>query len=105
MTLAWADLLDECSRLHTSRTRPEGPWENAALREDAQMLDIWVSNFLGPEPIPAVVVPTRMHEPGFYVRAPDGALKQWALRSPQDLEIFHRLVDAGYVSRRPVVPE
>lgn len=91
--VTWQDLLEECSRIHTTRTREVIPgWEEQ--REDSHMLDIFVGD------VPAVVVPTRMHEPGFYVRSPNASSEMWVLRSPEQLEEFHVNVDAGLVRRR-----
>lgn len=92
-TLTWQTLLDECSRVHTTRTRPLLPGMDEQ-REDAQMMDVFIDD------MPAVVVPTRMHEPGFYVRSPNGENTYWNLRSEEQLEQFRKDVEAGKVRRR-----
>lgn len=99
-TLSWAEIVDHCSRLHTTRTRPELPWdENSARREDSQMLDVLIDE------TPACVIPTRMHEPGFYVRSRtpenDGRWHPpgWILRGDDELATFRRLVEQGRVHR------
>lgn len=94
--LTWAEIVDHCSRLHTTRTRPLYPGADEQA-EGSQMLDIWVTHG---RRLPAVVVPTRMHEPGFYVRCPNGYEPDWMWRSDDDLERFHSYVDAGKVTRR-----
>lgn len=63
--LAWDEIVEHCSRLHTTRQRPEGPWPDAEMREDSQMLAVVIDGRR------ATVVPTRIHEPGFYVRFED----------------------------------
>lgn len=88
--LTWEELLDECSRIHTTRRRPEGPWPNAALREDSQMLEVLIKG------VPARVVPTRMHEPGFYYWVGDEPR-----RSEADLLILQAAVELGEVRRNP----
>lgn len=93
--LTWPQIVEHCSRLHTTRTRPEGPWGNAEPREDSRMLDIIIDG------TPAVVVPTRMHEPGFYVRPPNGVQSdEMFLRSPADLIEFRCKVVLGRVHAR-----
>lgn len=92
--LTWDEIVEHCSRLHTTRTRPVGPWEEAELREDAHMLDVWVGDR------PAVMVPTRMHEPGFYVRYEDD-LNDHLLRDPDALVGWFRdAVECGSIGRR-----
>lgn len=49
---------------------------------------------------PAVVVPTRMHEPGFYVRRPSGADDDLLIRSEDGLRDFQAQVEGGKVARR-----
>lgn len=99
MVLTWQELLDECSRVHTTRMRMM-PW--GELAEDSHMLDIWIAT--ADDPVPAVVVPTRLHEPGFYVRAPDGVPAAFpTIRTDEELMIdFREQVDSGKVSRRAI---
>jgi hypothetical protein len=42
-----------------------GPWPDAEMREDSQMIDVLIDGR------PAQIVPTRMHEPGLYWRYMD----------------------------------
>jgi hypothetical protein len=65
MSVSWFEIMEHCSRLHTTRRRPCGPWEGAELREDSQVLNVTIRGRL------ARIVPTRMHEPGFYVSYAD----------------------------------
>jgi hypothetical protein len=44
----------------------------------------------------AVQVPTRMHDPGWYLRSPAGAL-EWSLRSEGDLNFVRLLCAAGAI--------
>lgn len=86
--LTWADLLDLCSRIHTTRTRPGGPWENAEPREDSHTLDVLIAGK------PARITPTRMHEPGFYYWQDDEPR-----RSDEDLAALREAVERGEVVR------
>lgn len=88
--LTWDDLLDRCSRLHTTRQRPEGPWEGAELREDSEVLHVLINGH------PGRITPTRMHEPGFYAWVGDDI---W--RSDEDLAKLRRFVEAGCVVEDP----
>jgi hypothetical protein len=91
--VTWTELLEHCSRLHTTRRRPSGPRGTGELREDSAMLDVFL-----PDGTPATVVPTRMHEPGFYVRNRNGSLGgYWLLRSDAALAEFQRWVETGQV--------
>lgn len=90
MKVTWDELLDLCSRVHSARRR-DTPW--GLPQVDVDMLDIWYGATA------AVVVPTRMHEPGFYVRGPNGG-PHWTLRSEDDLQTFQQDVEAGKVVRR-----
>lgn len=89
MIVTWDYLLERCSRLHTTRLKPYGPWPNAELREASEMIDVMIEGH------PAQIVPTRMHEPGFYWRYVGGTGPR---RSDGDLAILRRLVDEGKVS-------
>lgn len=65
------------------------------MREDSQMLDIWLGD------TPAVIVPTRMHEPGFYVRYADQTPPNDIIRDETALMGWFRdACHAGSVARR-----
>lgn len=96
MSITWNELLEECSRIHTTRTRTIQLSHDTFVREDAHKLAVRL-----PDGRKATVVPTRLHEPGFYVRAFTG---EWGtptvallFRSPGSLRLFHEWVDAGEV--------
>lgn len=88
--LSWDDLNARCSR--------------TAGHGNEAMLDVLITPPLSQKPVPATVVPTRMHEPGFYVRAANGTptWASWMLRSDDDLAMFKRFVDLGRVVEAPV---
>lgn len=88
--LTWAQLLDECSRLHTTRTR-RMPW--GTKREDSRMIRIAIDGRR------ATVVPTRMHEPGFYFRWDDLDGADAEQRADSDLALLERWVTEGRVTR------
>lgn len=96
--LTWDELLKECSRLHSD---PPG---------SEQMLDVMIMPIIpeglvgtGDEGLPmkATVVPTRMHEPGFYVRSVNRTpiWAYWVLRADDDMDMFQRFVELGRVRR------
>lgn len=96
MGITWDELLEECSRIHTTRIRTIKLGTGTFSREDAHKLAVRL-----PDGRRATVVPTRLHEPGFYVRAFTG---EWGsptvallFRSPGSLRLFHEWVDAGEV--------
>ena len=87
--MSWTEIVDTCSRLHTTRTRPVGPWPDAELREGSKMIDVTVDGR------PAQIVPTRMHEPGLYWRymdIPDGTM-----RSDVHIEMLKLAAEGGLV--------
>lgn len=88
--LSWDDLLDLCSRIHTTRTRPAWPGEDAPMREDSQMIDVWIDG------VKAQVVPTRMHEPGFYWRYVNA---DGPRHSEEQLALLRRMTEQGRVVR------
>ena len=98
--LTWEDIIDRCSRLHTTKTKPRFPWEpDGEQREASDMIDAFVAGR------PVQIVPTRMHEPGFYWRwmdemepIDDGRLFPKIMRSPEDIELLHRYADMGEVT-------
>lgn len=97
MSVTWDELLEECSRIHTTRTRTVTLGNHTTLvREGSHKLSVRL-----PDGHKATVVPTRLHEPGFYVRAYSG---EWGtptvalnFRSPGSLRMFQEWVDAGEV--------
>lgn len=93
--LTWDEIVEHCSRLHTTRTRPRGPWTEE-LREDSRPLDVVIDGRW-----PATITPTRMHEPGFYFWLNDGDSRstRQLRRSPKDLAELRRYVDEGKVTR------
>ena len=92
--MTWDEILDTCSRLHTTRQRPEGPWPDAEMREGSRMIDVTVQDR------PAQIVPTRMHEPGFYWRYMDEPDYSLALqRSEVALDRLRAFADNGEVTR------
>ena len=94
MPLTWDDIVEHCSRLHTTRCKPEGPWEGAEMREASEMLDVVLDGR------PVTVVPTRMHEPGFYARWGDVDWKQQGTDALHiDLAELERAVNEGRVTR------
>lgn len=97
--LTWQDLLDECSRLYTTRTRPEIPWEpEGRQREDSHVLHVLITAGR----IPARITPTRMHEPGFYAWVgPRSAAEIW--RSEGQLAYLKSLADGGLITRAETV--
>lgn len=87
--LTWDDILEESSRLHTTKTAqryPEGP-----VREASRMIDVLVDGRA------AQIVPTRMHEPGLYWRWRDG--DTGPKRSDIDIEELKAYAEAGKVCR------
>lgn len=97
MALTWNELLDRSSRLHTTRTKNIGPAGTTLLHDDAQKLSVRL-----PDGRSATVIPTRLHEPGFYVVAePQGIPPvSTVLRSPGALRIFQEWVEAGEVDEQ-----
>lgn len=89
--LTWDELIEHCSRLHTGRRRPWGPG-GGELREDSQVLAVTICGQ------PGEIVPTRMHEPGFYWRL-DSEIDRAPRRSASDMTDLRKLVDAGEVAR------
>lgn len=94
--LTWDEIVEHCSRLHTTRRRrmfPEHLFPNdTEMREDSQVMPVIADGNR------ARVVPTRMHEPGFYVQVEPDAT--W--RSDAQLATFRRMVDDGRVFAAPV---
>lgn len=91
--VTWAELIDLCSRTLTTRTRTVAFYGASHITDGAQKLDVIL-----PDGRRATVVPTRMHYPGFYVRA-RGCVCYWQLRNPEQLVTFQNWVDAGSVRR------
>lgn len=93
--LTWDEIVEHCSRLHTTRTRRTLPAElfpdDDELREDSQPLDVIADGWT------ATIVPTRMHEPGFYVRVKDGSEFGALWRSDETLAAFRQMVTDGRV--------
>lgn len=90
--MTWDELVDLCSRLHTKRQRRAYP--SAPMREASQMIDVLIDG------LPAQIVPTRMHEPGFYLRFEYESIHQMPpRRSDFDLKALRRAVEAGEVFR------
>lgn len=95
--LSWDQIVATCSRTHPR------------LEDDARMLDVRVLSFVHDaraswdKSIDAVVVPTRMHDPGFYLRSPNDT-PLWAFWANRDEQFllgeFYRLVEAGRVAKR-----
>lgn len=52
--------------------------------------------------VPAVVVPTRMHEPGWYIRSANRPSPNyyWNLRNDQDSQLVRQLCEAGAITAR-----
>lgn len=99
--LTWADVLNESSRVHTTRTREVF----GEKREDSRVMEVWIH--ADEQERPAVVVPTRMHEPGFYLRWEDEWLTKDdrgrglnIVRDEMGLAGFRVLVESGKVRRR-----
>jgi hypothetical protein len=85
--VTWDEIVEHCSRLHTTRTRRIGPWTDE-MREASAVMEVEVAGS------PARIVPTRMHEPGFYwwLKDEDGPR-----RSDIDMRDLKALADAGEV--------
>lgn len=90
-TLTWDEIVRVCSRII----------ERPAPLARETMLDVVILPPLSDRPVEATVVPTRMHEPGFYVRGRTGTPNWafWMLRSDSDLAMFRRFVDLDRVTR------
>lgn len=90
-SLSWAELIAECSR--------------TAGHGNERMLDVVIHPVPFPlqtdRPVEATVVPTRMHEPGFYVRSRNDLplWAGWTLRSDEDLAMLRRFADLGLIHR------
>ena len=88
--LDWVEIVARCSRTRY---------------EQVEMLEVWIyprptETYLGPTR--ATVVPTRMHEPGFYLRAPNNVpiWASWANRDEEFLQQeFRQMVERGLVCR------
>ena len=79
--------------------------------DDLCNLPTWTDSFGNVRPtlrliylagVPAVVVPTRMHEPGWYIRSGnhDNLSRYWNLRSDQDYQLIRQLCAAGAITAR-----
>lgn len=117
--ISWYELMESSSRLHTSRRRDARPPSQRIgdpapedQRDDAHVVQIFIGNDPG---FRAEVIPTRMHEPGFYVRVsepndPEEVRRMWnrsdddpvrqqseIYRSTVDLFLFKIAVDHAHV--------
>lgn len=84
--LTWTDIVQRCSRTESV---------------NEQMIPVTICS-LGYIKVAGTIVPTRMHDPGFYVRSPSGTpwWASWQLRSDDDLRRFKNMVDQGFVFER-----
>jgi hypothetical protein len=90
--LTWDELVAECSR--------------TAGHGNEHMLDVVITPPNSARGQEATVVPTRMHEPGFYVRSVNGTPNwaSWMMRADEDLAMFKRFVGLGLVRRLEQAP-
>lgn len=92
----WQQLLDECSRLHTTRWRPGLPLSMTPVghvvpyREDARVMSVTISG------MPGRIVPTGLHEPGFYAMTRDW---RFTWRSERELVVLRHLADTHRIRR------
>lgn len=99
--LTWDEIVDHCSRLHTTRRKPRYRCDDdcTEMREASEMLDVLIDTGGSRGISPAQIVPTQMHEPGFYWRWMDGEFGP--LRSPLDLRVLRDMVEGGHVYLAP----
>lgn len=91
--VTWDAIVERCSRLHTTRTKPLWPG-SSEMREASEMAAATVDGR------PAEIVPTRMHEPGFYWRYMDVDPLDGTQRSDEGIDLLRSLAEAGKVRWR-----
>lgn len=91
MAISWHGIMEHCSRLHTSRRKPVGPWPDAEMREASAILAVTINGR------PVTIIPTRMHEPGFYWRCEDIEGEEGIMRDEESLRALEFLADTGQV--------
>ena len=97
--MTWDDIMETCSRLHTTRKKPlysRPELDDGELREASEMIDVTVDGR------PAQIVPTRMHEPGFYWRWMDQKDSDGyavTMRNPDGDALLRAYANQGLVQR------